>query len=294
LFLLVSLYTPGQGTVYQARSFYGVHRVVDIADGRFRLLFHGTTAHGGEQLLADDGSKISDRPSPLTYYYRGGPYSQAIDAARARAGGYLPRVGLIGLGAGISTCHRLEREAWDLYELDPLVIRIARNATLFRAVTACAPDAAIIAGDARLTLQKAKPGYDLLVVDAFTSDAIPVHLLTREAVALYKQKLGPNGVITFNISNRNLELPSVVAASAAANNLVTIVKRDGAKLDVQKSLKLNAEIAMVARSWDDFGTLKDDPSWKRMEATPGQSVWTDDYASIVSALVRKVMAPAAR
>ena len=288
LFLLVNLYTPGQGLVYQARSFYGIHRVVDIADGRFRLLFHGTTAHGGEQLLADDGSKVEGRPVPLTYYYQGGPYSAAIDAVRARTGGTLPRVGLIGLGAGIFTCHRHEGENWDLYELDPLVIELAKNEKLFRAVTKCAPQATIIAGDARLTVQKAKPGYDFLVLDAFTSDAVPVHLITREALTLYMDKLAPHGVIAFNISNRNLELASVIAASAAANNLVTIVKRDPARLDVHKTLKLNAEIALVARSYDDFGILKDDPTWRRIEPTPGQRTWTDDYASIVSALFRKL------
>jgi hypothetical protein len=294
LFLLVCLYTPDQGTVYRARSFYGVHRVVDIEQGRFRLLYHGTTAHGGEQLLADDGSKIEGRPNPLTYYYHGGPYSAAIDAVRARAGGYLPRVGLIGLGAGIFTCHRHEGESWDLYELDPLVIGLAKDETLFRAVTKCAPDAAIIAGDARLTVQKAKPGYDFLVLDAFTSDAVPVHLLTREALTLYKEKLAPNGVIAFNISNRNLELASVIAGSAAASNLVTIVKNDPAKLDVQKTLKFNAEIALVARTHDDFGILNGDPSWRRVDPTPGQRVWTDDYASIASALVRKLAARAHR
>jgi hypothetical protein len=291
MFLLTSLYDPGQGTIYRARSFYGVHRIVDIEQGRFRLLFHGTTAHGGEQLLADDGSKLQGRPVPLTYYYQGGPYSQAIDAVRARAGGTLGRVGLVGLGAGIFTCHRHEAENWDLYELDPLVIRIAKDETLFNALAECAPDARIIAGDARLTLRNAEPGYDFLVLDAFTSNAVPVHLITKEALTLYAGKLAPRGVIAFNISNRVLELASVVAASAAANGLVMIVKRDPAKLDVRRTLKLNAEIALVARSYADFGALNEDPSWRRVTPTSGQRTWTDDYSSIISAAVRKLTTP---
>ena len=291
MFLLGGLYQPNQGTVYQARSFYGVHKVVDIEGGRFRLLFHGTTAHGGQQLLADDGSKLQGRPVPLTYYYPGGPFSEALDAAREKAGGKLGRVGLVGLGAGIFTCHRHEGENWDLYELDPLVIRIAKDEKLFSAMAKCAPDEAIIAGDARLTLQKARPGYNFIVVDAFTSNAIPVHLLTQEAFKLYADKLAPRGMIAFHISNRNLELASVVAASAAANDMVTILKQDPAKLDVRQTLKLNAEIAVVARSHEDLGALNNDRSWKRVAPTPGQRTWTDDYANIVSSLVRKLTAP---
>lgn len=184
MFLLANLYQPNRSTVYQARSFYGVHKVVDIEGGRFRVLFHGTTAHGGQQLLADDGSKLQGRPIPLTYYYPGGPYSQAIDAIRERAGGILGHVGLVGLGAGIFTCHPAYGR-WDLYELDPLVIHIAQQDKLFTALSQCAPAEPIIAGDARLTLRKAPPGYDFLVLDAFTSDAVAVHLITAEAVKLY-------------------------------------------------------------------------------------------------------------
>ncbi len=291
MFMLTYLYHPAEGTIYRARSFYGIHKVVDLDNGRFRVLFHGTTVHGGEQLLDDNGAKLEGRPVPLTYYYPGGPYSEAIDAVRARAGGTLGRVALVGLGAGIFTCHRHDGEDWDLYELDPLVIRIAKNEKLFNALAQCAPDAAIIPGDARLMLKKAKPGYNFLALDAFSSDSVPVHLITKEAVGLYKAKMAPHGVIAFNISNRNLELASVVAGAAASNGMVMIVKRDHAELDTEHTMRINAEIALVANSYEDFGKLNGDPSWKRFAPTPGQRIWTDDYSNIVSALIRKLTMP---
>src|SRR5262249_53389117 len=149
---------------------------------------------------------------------------EAVDAIRAFDGGRLPRVSLIGLGVGAITCYAQPDETWSLYELDPLVIRIAQDHTLYRSMALCASRDPVVAGDGRLTLRDANPGLDLLILDAFSSDAVPTHLLTREAFALYKQKLGPHGMLAFNISNKNLELADVVAASAAANGMVTAVK----------------------------------------------------------------------
>ena len=284
LLIATNLYDPSQSIVYRARSFYGVYKVVDIDGGKFRLLYHGTTAHGGEQRLDGKGALLQSRPEPLTYYYRGGPYSQAISAVRAHLGGKIPKVALVGLGMGALSCASAPGEAWTFYELDPLIVDIARDRSLFRSVTQCAPGAPTVTGDGRLTLRDARPGIDLLVLDMFSSDSVPLHMLTREAFALYKARLAPHGVIVFNITNKNMELADAVAASAAANGMTTFVK-----LDVKQpphTLRLQAKIAVVTRSPADMNALKLDPGWRIVN--PKSRVWTDDYSDMLSAIIAKM------
>ncbi|MEI9996594.1 MAG: fused MFS/spermidine synthase [Rhizomicrobium sp.] len=279
-------YDPSQSIVYRGRSFYGVYKAVDIDGGRFRVLFQGTTAHGGERLRNDDGSPTTGRPDPLTYYYRGGPFSSAIQAQRARMGGTLHDVTLVGLGMGALTCDARPGERWTLYELDPLSVAIAHDTALFRSVSACAPAAPVVLGDGRLTLRDARPGVELLILDVFSSDAVPTHMLTREAFALYKARLAPHGTIAINISNQHLRLAEVVAASAEANGMVTAVKRDPQKTDRAK-LHMQAEIAVVARDAADMAALKLGPDW-RIVRGDGTRVWTDDYSAILDAITAKL------
>jgi spermidine synthase len=140
-------------------------------------------------------------------------------------------------------------------------------------------------GDARLTLADAPDGYyDLIVMDAFTSDAVPIHLLTREAMALYLKKLAPGGMIVSHVMNRHLELPSVVAGIAAANGLVTRVMY-WSEYDADRYLFASA-VAAVARSDKDFGALLENGDWEVQAPDPKQWVWTDDYSNIVGALLR--------
>ncbi|HEY0104839.1 MAG TPA: hypothetical protein VGB91_02055, partial [Rhizomicrobium sp.] len=228
LFAATNLYDSTQGVVYRGRSFYGVYKAVDIQDGKFRVLYHGTTAHGAELLRDDKGAAPTGRPDPLTYYYRGGSFSEALLGARTAAGGTLPQVALVGLGVGALSCYRAPGEAWTIYELDPLIAAVASDARLFRTVSQCAAGVPIVFGDGRLTLRDAKPGLALLILDVFSSDSVPLHMLSSEAFALYKSRLGPHGVIAFNISNKNMELADAVAASAAANGMITAVATDAA------------------------------------------------------------------
>ena len=133
---------------------------------------------------------------------------------------------VVGLGSGSLACRSRAGERWTYFEIDPAVIEIARDRSKFRMLSECAPTASIVLGDARLTLAEATEPADLIVLDAFSSDVVPVHLLTREALDLYLGKLAPNGVLVFHISNRYLELSSVVATLAAERGLVTYVRRD--------------------------------------------------------------------
>ena len=288
--LLTHLYEPGMGPTTYARSFFGVHKIVDMAGGEARVLFHGTTIHGAERLREKDGGAVpAGRPEQLTYYYPGGPFGEALEAVRARAGGAFNRVGQVGLGVGALACYSKPGEMWRFFEIDPLVVRIATDPAIFRTMASCAPNADIRVGDARLTLADETEPFDLLMIDAFSSDVVPVHLLTQEAFALYASKLAPHGGFALNISNRNIELTSVVAASAAANGMVAFVKRDPRAIDFRESYQARAEIALVVRDADDVAAaLAAKGGWQRVAPNPAVRTWTDDYSNILSAIWRKV------
>src|SRR6185295_15809738 len=183
------------------------------------------------------------------------------------------RLAVVGLGSGTLACQTKPGDKLTYYEIDPTVVRIARDPERFSYLTSCAPDAQIVLGDARLTLADAADGaYDLIIVDAFSSDAIPIHLMTREAMALYAKKISPNGLVIMHLSNRHLELASVVAGIADANGMVT-------RLDDE--YRFESTVAAVARKDEDFGALAKSEHWKKKAPDPGQRVWTDDYSNVV-------------
>ncbi len=171
----------------------------------------------------------------------------------------------------------------------PTIIHIARDPSLFTFISTCRPNLPIILGDARLTLADAPDGaYDLIVVDAFSSDAIPVHLLTREAMAIYLQKLSPHGMVVLHVSNRHLELASVVAGIAAANGAITRLN-DGNDVDETfHPYKFAGTVTAVARREEDFGPLAQSREWKVVTPDPKQWVWTDDYSNIIGSLLRQM------
>jgi membrane protein implicated in regulation of membrane protease activity len=284
-FVLSSLWQPGQAGVETTRSFFGVHKVADSADGRYRLLYHGTTIHGADKIKNGDSSPVTSRAEPLAYYYRGGPISETILATRA-ARGTLLHVAAVGLGTGSLACYREQGENWTFFEIDPEVVRLARDPQRFRFISSCAPDMPVVLGDARLTLSATNIQYDLIVLDAFSSDAIPAHLLTREALAGYLARLKPNGVIVMHISNRHLELSQIVAAVGASEGLVTLVKTDRNANDFLVDYRSNAMVAVLARDWRDLSQLSKLPGWEPV-SPEGVAPWTDDYSDLISALIRK-------
>jgi hypothetical protein len=285
VFTLTSLWLPGRNNVEVTRSFFGVHKVSDTADGKYRLLFHGTTIHGAERLRADDGARIAGRSEPLAYYYRGGPISETILTTRAQRG-KLANVAAVGLGTGSLACYRERGESWTFFEIDPEVVRLARDPARFRFIASCAPDLPIVLGDARLTLNASAQQYDLIILDAFSSDAIPAHLLTREALAGYLARLKKGGVIVMHISNRHLELAQLVAAVGATEGLVTLVKTDRQANDFATNYKSNAVVAALARNEKDMSGLLRLKGWARVSPN-GVTPWTDDYSDLISSLIRK-------
>jgi hypothetical protein len=281
---------PGwSGALHQERSFFGTNTVTLTSDGRHRTMQHGTTLHGAERVTTNDGAAVTTGPVPATYYYPGSPMQRGIELARKTyiAGAAPFSVGIVGLGTGSLACYAKANESWRYFEIDPMVARIARNPKLFGFLSTCLPNNEILIGDARLTL-KSQPdaGFNYLVIDAFSSDAIPAHLLTREAFSSYLDKLAPGGVIAIHISNRYLDLaPSIVATVASlpglgiaeANSRPTLEAPDGLRsqvLFVSKDQALMAEAA----AWPDGKT----PT--AGNATP----WTDDYSDVMSALIRKI------
>ncbi|MGE0036292.1 MAG: spermidine synthase [Xanthobacteraceae bacterium] len=286
LFVLIGLHVafehPDSKSV---RSFFGIFKVVESSDGQFRVLQHGTTMHGAQRIRDDAGQPVTGRPEPLLYYFDKSAIAQAFEAVRARKAPAPIRYAVVGLGAGTLACFARPEDSVTYYEIDPAAIRIARDPNLFNFVSECRPDVPVVLGDARLTLEEAPDAsYDLIVVDAFSSDAIPIHLLTREAMAIYLKKLAPHGMVVLHVSNRHLELASVVAGIAAANGLITRV-HDGS--DPGEPYKYGGTVAAVTRHEDDFGMLASSPEWVP-EPDPKQWVWTDDYSDIVGAVLRQL------
>ena len=283
-FAVTALWRPGIAPIETARSFFGVHKVAEVTDGRARVLYHGTTIHGAQRLRNDDGTPVSGPLLPETYYYPGGPFAEAIGAARA-ARGSLDRVAVVGLGTGSLACHSEASERWTFFEIDPEVIRIARDPHRFEFLSRCAPESPVIAGDARLTLDASTDRYDLIVLDAFSSDTIPVHLLTREAVAGYLSKLSPHGVILLHISNRHLDLAPVVANVAQSLGLAAFVREDDSAGDLLTTLKANARLVVLARDAADAGSVAG--NWTPLQPDRSSALWTDDYSNILGVMLRR-------
>jgi hypothetical protein len=270
------------------RSFFTVHKISESPDGRFRVLTNGTTIHGAQRIRDANDLPVNGRPEPITYYYDGSGMAQIMDAVRERAEGPI-NYAVIGLGTGTLACRAQPTDTVHYYEIDPAIIGIARNPLLFNYLSECRPDVPIIFGDARQRLADASDGeYDIIYVDAFSSDAIPIHLLTSEAMALYRRKLSPHGIVAVHVSNRHLELASVVAGIASANGMIARVNDGSDAHEDDTQYRFSGTVVAVARSDQDFGGLTLSSYWQVQEVDPMQWVWTDDYSNIVGAVVRQL------
>ena len=265
-----------EGTVLrQDRSFFGVIRVERSEDGRLNEMIHGTTTHGAQLL------EPAKRRTPLTYFHPTGPAGQIMSAAGRRR---LRRVAVIGLGTGSLGCYSRRGDHWTFFELDPTVERIARDPRLFTYLRDCDGRLEVVRGDARLSLRRARPReFGVLVADAFSSDAIPTHLLTREAVRLYRRKLRRDGELAFHISNRFLDLEPVLGEVARRENLACVSQNELKRPNFPRGKSPSHWVVMASRQ-DDLGALVTDPRWRQCRRTPGREAWSDDFSSPVSAL----------
>jgi hypothetical protein len=266
--------------LYQHRNYFGVLRVSLDPTGSFHVLIHGQTVHGRQSL--DPGR----RREPLTYYHRTGPIGQVFDVLNRR--GSRASVGLLGLGAGTLACYAEPGQRWTFYEIDPAVAAVARDHRFFTFLEESrAALTEVILGDGRLKLAPApEHGHDLIVLDAFSSDAIPTHLLTREAVRLYLSKLKGDGLLAFHISNSYIDLAPVLGSLARDAGLTCLVRRD---LDIAaeeaRAGKSSSAWGVMSAHDADLGALLQDTRWERPPIRPGESVWTDDFSNLVEQLI---------
>lgn len=259
------------------RSFFGTLRVTTSDDGQYRRFFHGSTLHGIQSL------DPKNRDEPLAYFTRSGPFGQLYGAFHESAA---PRsVGIVGLGAGAMACYAESDEAWTFYELDPAVAAVASNPSWFTFLKdSRASQTKIVLGDARLKLQEAPDhSFGLIVLDAFSSDAVPVHLLTREALDLYRRKLAHKGLIAFQITNRYLSLEPIIGSAAQESGLTCRVRYDtDLTREESKAGKQGSIWAVVAQDLADLGPIATDPRWRT--ARQGRRAWTDQFSNMWDAL----------
>ena len=275
------LYSGGQGRpLHTERSFFGVLRVTVDPTGTFYQLVHGNTIHGRELIALPAGQ---ERHEPLSYYHQRGPIGDVFKKVRPRFRD--ARVGVVGLGVGAMAWYAEPDEEWTFYEIDPAVKRLASDTTYFTYLSECrAGKLEVVLGDARLRLREAPAHhFQVLVLDAFSSDAVPVHLLTREALEVYLSKLAPGGVVAFHTSNRFLDLRPVLADLARDTGLVCRCRDDLAIFGDEAARGRDpSQWVVMAANPADLGTLARNVFWDDLiKTTPPGLVWTDDYSNIV-------------
>jgi SAM-dependent methyltransferase len=267
----------------QDRSFFGVMRIGTTQDprlgGEVHVLMHGTTLHGAQPRNPDFACMPSLYYSPLT------PIGQATQSVQQRAPG--ANIGVIGLGTGAMAGYKRPEDSLTFFEIDPLVDRLARDPDNFTFISDCAAGPVrTVLGDARLTLGREPAGsYDLLLIDAFSSDSVPTHLLTVEAIRGYLDLLKPDGVVILHLSNRNLDITLPAAAAArrlGVPHLHQVYQESASSPDMADA---STEALILSPTEDGLEEFRVNGRWQEIAATEVRP-WTDDYVNLVGALWR--------
>jgi spermidine synthase len=276
-----------EGHLLVARSFFGVHRVAEgqvaALGGEVHLLVHGTTLHGAQPQAP------AMRCQTTTYYARATPLGQTylgLQAARPAL-----NIAAVGLGSGSVAAYVRPTDRLRFFEIDPEVERIARDPRYFSYISGCARGPVdVVLGDARLTLAKERPGsYDLLHIDAFSSDAIPTHLMTVEAMEQYLKMLKPDGVLLLHISNRHLDLEGPAAAAARRLGATALYQHYQPARDAPPVVATPTKAMLISRSPKALAEAARDPAWRPAQAGNARA-WTDDYTNVMGALVAHTLA----
>jgi len=267
---------PDEQELHRERSFFGVYRVTAAEGGDLHRLMHGNTTHGSQDL-----SPGNER-TPASYYHPGSPIGQVLSAMPSSV---TARAAIIGLGTGSIACYSEPGERWTFYEIDPAVERIARDPRLFTYLRACPGEFDVVIGDARLRLSRAADRrYGLIMADAFSSDAVPVHLITREALALYRSKLREHGIVAFNVSNSYVDLEPVLGNLARDAGMACVAQEDRESGEDGIPETDASDWVVMARRTRDLGAVASDPRWQDCRRSPGSAPWTDDYSNLLGAL----------
>jgi len=269
--------SPEGATLHRGRNFFGVVRVTRDPESTVHRLYHGRTLHN-EQYL-DPGRRCQ----PLGYYFPTSPVARVFEVYNLRPDP--PRVAGIGLGAGGTAVYSRPGQQWTYYEIDPDVIGVAKDPRYFTFLSECAgAEVSTVLGDARLRIGEAPDrAYGLIVLDAFSSDAIPVHLLTREAIELYLSKLSEDGVLVFHVTNAYLDLPPILGGAAASLGLPAIVSADTTSDEEARQGKRGTAWVVMARGRNRLDEIAANGKWRPL-GPGGKAVWTDDFSNILSAL----------
>jgi hypothetical protein len=278
-----SIAPPFTGDVlYTGRGYFGVHRVIANRDEDqvvYHHLLHGGTVHGRQ-------ARTPERMcEPLTYYHPTGPLGDIFTGREQHAPPR--RVSIVGLGSGAMACFARGGSQFTFYEIDPLVRDIAQTSAYFSYLDRCSSGGhSIVLGDGRMALERAPAAsYDLMIFDAFSSDAVPVHLLTREALRVYLDKLADGGWLVFHASNTYLDLEAVLARLAADADLACLSCRD---LDVSpeqfRAGKTPSTYVVMARKRADLAALAEIARWQEPRVDPENAVWTDDFSNLIEVL----------
>jgi hypothetical protein len=279
LLVIAAMFPPLYGEeLFRDRSFFGAYRATYDAGSKRYLLFHGTTIHGVQN------AEASSRLQPLSYYHRSGPAGQVLVASAQNGTG--GKVAVVGLGTGALACHGSRSQHFTFYEIDPLVESIARDTRLFTYLRDCPPQIDVVIGDARLSLASAPDRqYDIFVFDAFSSDVIPVHLLTREALELYVRKTTSDGVLLFHISNRYMDLAPVLDRLAKELKLAALIQNDvNLSAELFAAGKSPSRWILLARDQRALEPFTREPRWRALDGNLGGDLWTDEYSDVLKVL----------
>ena len=280
--MVISLCINSKANVlYTARSFFAVHRVILDSEAKYseekcHYLVHGRILHGAQSVNPEN------RDKPLTYFFPTGPIGQiftsfANDKSKIK-------VAVVGLGAGTLVSYSKPWQEWTLYEIDPVVAEIASNEKYFTFLKDAKAKYKIILGDGRLSIKKAPNNYfDFIILDAFSSDSIPTHLVTKQATELYLQKLNKGGILAFQITNNYLDLKPVLGSLALGTGLTGFFQNDYNILEEEKRLgKKPSTWVVLARDKKDFGKIVDNGRWQSLNGLATRKIWTDDFSNILS------------
>lgn len=275
---ILFVFKPFGSYLFADRSYFGNLQVIrSNSYGGSRMLLHGITLHGFQSNAMMDNPPTGLNAPPLSYY------TAVKELAETMSGNYARpiKIGMVGMGTGISAIYTSDDDTFDFYEIDPLVVKIATDNNYFSYINKSPAKVNIIQGDARLSLAKSNEKYDLLVLDAFTSDAIPTHLLTQEAFRIYQNRLADDGVMLVHISNRYFDLSQSVASTANSLSFTTVAKK-------YEPTKESASIGEGPSKWlavgSDTNLTKFVPKWNPVELKDGISVWTDNYSNLLQSL----------
>ena len=260
--------------MFKDRSFFGAHTISNRGD--LRVYLNGTTLHGSQRVV--DGKLDL---APQSYYHRNGPLAQIL---LSEIGDNAKSIGVIGLGVGSLACYAQPNQSWQFYEIDKTVDDIARNPDYFTFMSGCAGDAPTHLGDARIVLERQTDvKFDLLYVDAFNSDAVPMHLTTTEAMALYRDRLTPDGVLVYHISNRYYDLSRPLARSAEALGMTAHLQNYGKGAKLTDKGDVPSRVVVMSRDGNYMDVLPNDGRWEPLVSDGGR-LWTDDFANLLEIL----------